>query len=764
VVVQARVPAGDVVLGRAAIIAIALAGCVRAELVTCADGSTCPLGKVCDAVHGGCVGPDQLAVCTGAVFDSPCTSNEVNGACFDGVCLPTGCGNGVIEPGEQCDPPGPNCSADCSSNLTCGNGVVDVSTGEQCDDGNLRNHDGCDSKCRTETLTYDAQTYRPAYVWPTSAVMDAARGVFVHYDTWATWGAAANAQWSLLATNGPSGTDNESLLAYDSDRRVVVLLSGSNGAGAPRVFEWNGTAWSARATTGNAPTDMPFTALYDPGSKTVMALVYSTTCTTICSNPTIDTWALSATNAWSHLKSQSAPFGSYADVAIYDPQRAADWLFAPDGSVMQWSGNQWVAVANSKLAQLGGFDRDHTNYVYDGDAGAVVVRGSRSTNPATNAGIYDGTPYQWNGTAWVANSSAALPAAALAGFSEVVYDAAAHRTHYVVGVFNAVPRMVGSYWTLDQGAVAWQRRDPPMPFSFQGSYSNSSTEQHNLATFVGGSVTHAETTDDTWVLGDAGWTQSPAGGLVAPIDGMAADPIRGAVVAVSYSTGAPAATMKLDANGWSAMAIAAPTDSQNRGIAFDPVARRIVMVGATSTWALDSTAADAASSSWTNIGGAPPQSFGGILAFDLACGCMLWTDVESVHKRTYALDGSTWTPTSAVDVDVVATWSARESAMLVPYVADGQPTWESRVDALERGVTIPHRFAGALADDPRRGVVRSVGVVDGFYGVMSIGYRGPGNDELCDGHDGDGDGLVDCADPDCWWSCTPACPPGVSCK
>src|SRR5262249_10113887 len=35
--------------------------------------------------------------------------------------------------------------------------------------------------------------------------------------------------------------------------------------------------------------------------------------------------------------------------------------------------------------------------------------------------------------------------------------------------------------------------------------------------------------------------------------------------------------------------------------------------------------------------------------------------------------------------------------------------------------------------------------------------------DRCDGTDVDGDGLVRCADPDCWWACTPLCPPGTTC-
>ncbi len=58
------------------------------------------------------------------------------------------CGDTILDPGEQCDDgnlvDGDGCDSNCTL-TACGNGVV--TAGEVCDDGNVVDGDGCDSNC-----------------------------------------------------------------------------------------------------------------------------------------------------------------------------------------------------------------------------------------------------------------------------------------------------------------------------------------------------------------------------------------------------------------------------------------------------------------------------------------------------------------------------------------------------------------------------------------------------------------------------------------
>lgn len=150
-------------------------GCQHAAVTgSCDDGLHCNGADVCaggECTHGGdpCAQGQGGGVCrtgcdetTDQCLDpagSPC--DDGNACTPDDMCDGAGncvaggntCGNGTVEAecGEECDPPDEvSCDEQCKSSTMCGDGVIDP--GEDCDDGNDNLEDGC-AFCLLDDLT-----------------------------------------------------------------------------------------------------------------------------------------------------------------------------------------------------------------------------------------------------------------------------------------------------------------------------------------------------------------------------------------------------------------------------------------------------------------------------------------------------------------------------------------------------------------------------------------------------------------------------------
>jgi cysteine-rich repeat protein len=111
------------------------------------------IGEQCDdgdvKSGDGCSAGCRRSACGdgfGNVGEACDDGNTTNGDGCSADCLyDEGCGNGVLDPGEMCDPrSGERCNTGCTSSLTCSNGYHDIGL-EECDDGG--NSPFCDFDC-----------------------------------------------------------------------------------------------------------------------------------------------------------------------------------------------------------------------------------------------------------------------------------------------------------------------------------------------------------------------------------------------------------------------------------------------------------------------------------------------------------------------------------------------------------------------------------------------------------------------------------------
>jgi cysteine-rich repeat protein len=126
---------------------------------------------------GTAAGTDEIV----AGFVDPGGVRQTSNVVFKEWFLPR-CGNGVLDPGEVCEPQmfcagGCNfvlgycfdiaCAGDCT--CPCGNGVLDP--GEECDDMNRTWEDGCSPGCRIERCPLGAGFWKNhADAWPVDAL------------------------------------------------------------------------------------------------------------------------------------------------------------------------------------------------------------------------------------------------------------------------------------------------------------------------------------------------------------------------------------------------------------------------------------------------------------------------------------------------------------------------------------------------------------------------------------------------------------------
>ncbi len=212
---------------------------------SCADTNLCNGAETCQTVTVSGKTGQKCSAGTNATKCTACGAGVCNGT---GACASSTCGDGCVDAtkGEQCEPPGTStCSSTCKTIVAavCGNGVREA--GEQCDDGNTTNLDGCDRTCKFEqdhranslTMQFGTDTYCAANRLG-SAIANAGQTTVSDALTKAVKDGSTNVLFKFMGLDDLTGTADSAITLGGLGGKPVAAPAGKTYDGASDLDWW----------------------------------------------------------------------------------------------------------------------------------------------------------------------------------------------------------------------------------------------------------------------------------------------------------------------------------------------------------------------------------------------------------------------------------------------------------------------------------------------------------------------------------------------
>jgi cysteine-rich repeat protein len=650
----------------------AAAACLQPSLVLCEDGRACPDNRVC--TRTGCALPYELEACIGVPLGGACVFDGVAGVCDD-VCVPMGCGNGIIDLGstETCDDGNTastdGCSASCATEV-CGNGLQDL--GELCDDGNTSARDGCSTTCQREEPAWTSNDQQTGMHEREAMVADyvTTRNAIVRFGGYDRLGAITGGtfewvggKWRRIPTLNAPSARAMAAGAYDTGRGRLVLFGGALALGglSNETWEFDGVDWTSIAVAG--PPAMELHAMaYDPVGQRI---VLNCLCT---SGPT--TWAYNG-SSWQPINSTLVPPLRRMATMAYDPIGQRVVLFGGEtntgtelADAYALVGDQWQSITPAPGP------RSWHTMTYDPTRQALVVHGGLQMNNLTS-------------DTWM---------------------------------------LVGSTWTEITGSAPSDIIEAAMIY------------EPSLGRLIRYGGWRGRPVSEMWELGPTGWTS--VGGLRPEARYSAArttDTMRDRIVmfgGYSYSLGDLDDTLVYDMAGWRALSTPTrPPATSFSGAAYDRDRDRVVLLADDqTTWELDPSNT---SDPWQPITTARAVPIGPMVYDAKRKRVVAWSNTAaSAAETTRVYDGVDWLQIDTTggpaprDYPALAYDERRERIVMFGEISGADPdvtTWEfdgSQWHAIAALPAPPKRRNASMVYDPNRQRVVLVGGNDGA-GMLS---------------------------------------------
>ncbi len=382
-------------------------------------GEECDLGSAnSDTSPDGCRTDCRWAQCGDGVADSgeECDRQDLAGK----TCEDLGYNRGVLGCTQTCtwDVRG------CTWDSTCGNGVVDIAFSEECDDGNLRSHDGCSSGCTVEIPRWVEITTANSPLAQSSHALafDSARGrmVLLGYKSGSeishTWEYDGH-DWAEVTPDASPVVRFGHAMAYDSAHSRVVLFGGETYDDMHYwvlgdTWEYDGIGWYETTPSTSPPPRRFHVMAYDQAHGCV---VLFSGCRTAfgCSSSRSDTWKYDG-SGWEETIPEVSPNARSSHAMNYDALRGRSVLFAG------FEDTGWPQYERNRLADT---------WEYDGTEWVETTPGSSPPARSSHAMTFDvardrtvvfgggsdvaalSDTWEYDGISWVETSPAHSPPA-----------------------------------------------------------------------------------------------------------------------------------------------------------------------------------------------------------------------------------------------------------------------------------------------------------------------------------------------------------------
>lgn len=203
-------------------------------------------------------------------------------------------------------------------------------------------------------------------------------------DMWAWDGQA----WYQIHTTTPSARA-EASIAYDSDRKYMVLFGGYRNENGKRIrlgdtWEWDGRRWVQKSAYGPAPRNGTSMA-YDTHRKRTVLFGGS--------GASGETWEWDGKD-WERILSAETE-GRFNSAMAYDAKRQVLVRFGGwtgkerVGDTWRYDGSHWTRVTHNGPAA-----RNHTSMTYDNQRELIVLFGGHDGDRVF------GDTWEWNGSSW----------------------------------------------------------------------------------------------------------------------------------------------------------------------------------------------------------------------------------------------------------------------------------------------------------------------------------------------------------------------------